>query len=378
MTATTIVDDQTGTMPVPAATDEARDALVGRIFESTLGMMDIYAIYLGDRLGLYRALSDGNARTSTDLAAATGTHERYIREWLEQQAVSGILVAEDQEAAPTARRYRLPAGHREVLTNADSPAYMTPLARMGVAAGRVMPPLLEAFQHGGGVSYEAYGADAREGQADFGRVTYLGLLGTQWLPSMPDLDARLRAAPPARVADVACGAGWSSIAIAQAYPLVQVTGFDSDEASIELARANAEAAGLSDRVRFAVRDAATLTPAIDGTFDLVCVFEAIHDMAQPVPALRAARSLARAGTVLVMDERVPDTFSAPGDDLDRFFYGASVFVCLPTGMAQEPSAGTGTVMRTSTFREYATAAGFQAVDVLPIEHDFYRFYRLTP
>lgn len=101
-------------------------------------------------------------------------------------------------------------------------------------------------------------------------------------------------------------------------------------------------------------------------------------MAQPIPALRAIRTLANDGTVLVMDERVPDTFAAPGDDRDRFFYGASVFICLPTGMAQQPSAGTGTVMRTPTFREYAAAAGYQAVEILPIEHDFYRFYRLTP
>jgi ubiquinone/menaquinone biosynthesis C-methylase UbiE len=182
--------------------------------------------------------------------------------------------------------------------------------------------------------------------------------------------------PPARIADVACGGGWSSIAFARAYPNVRVDGFDLDEASIELARANAAEAGLpDDRVAFHVRDAGD--PELAGRYDLVTIFEALHDMSNPVEALRTARGLAADdGAVLVVDERVADTFTAPGDDVERFMYGWSILLCLPTGMASQPSAATGTVMRADTMRRYAAEAGFSRVEVLPVEHDFFRLYRL--
>lgn len=361
----------------PEKVAEQRDAFVGRLFGAALGMADVVTVYLGDRLGLYRALGEGGPATSAELAARTGTHERYVREWLEQQAVSGILEVQEASAGAASRRYRLPPGHAEVLLERDSLAYLAPLARMFVSAVRPLPALLEAFRSGGGVPWADYGDDAREGQADMGRPQYLGLLGTAWLPSIADVHTRLQAAPPARVADIACGAGWSSIAMARAYPKVRVDGFDLDEPSIALARANAAEAGLADRVAFHVRDAAD--PALSGRYDLVMVFEAVHDMSRPVEALRVMRGLlATGGSVLVMDERVAEAFAAPADDLERFFYAASVLVCLPTGMADQPSAGTGTVMRPDTLRRYAREAGFGEVEVLPIEHDFFRFYRLMP
>jgi 2-polyprenyl-3-methyl-5-hydroxy-6-metoxy-1,4-benzoquinol methylase len=174
---------------------------------------------------------------------------------------------------------------------------------------------------------------------------------------------------------VACGAGWSSIAIARAYPNVRVDGLDLDEASIEVARSNAREAGLGDRLRFHLRDAAD--PELAGRYDLVTVFEAIHDMSQPVEALHAMRGLAaETGAVLVVDERVADSFTAPGDEVERYMYGWSILCCLPTGMASQPSAATGTVMRADTLARYAREAGFERVEVLPVEHDFFRLYRL--
>jgi 2-polyprenyl-3-methyl-5-hydroxy-6-metoxy-1,4-benzoquinol methylase len=156
-----------------------------------------------------------------------------------------------------------------------------------------------------------------------------------------------------------------------------VDGFDVDEASIELARANAAASGLEDRVRFHVRDASD--PTLEGTYDLVTAFECIHDMPRPVEVLRTMRRLAGSdGAVIVMDENVAERFTAPGDEMERFFYGASVLCCLPTGMASQPSAATGTVMRPDTLRRYAIEAGFRAVELLPLEHPFFRFYRLRP
>ena len=232
---------------------------------------------------------------------------------------------------------------------------------------------MEAFRTGGGIAYADYGEDLCGAQASFTRPLFEQLLGSEWLPSVADVDARLLAAPGARVADLACGAGVSSIAIARAYPRVRVDGVDLDPASVELARANLAGSGVEDRVRFLVGDAAS--PRLTGRYDLVTVFEALHDMSDPVSVLSAARGLLAAdGCVIVADERVADSFSAPGDDVERLYYGFSVLHCLPVGM---PGAGTGAVMRVDTVRSYAAAAGFGEAEVLPIDNDFWRFYRLT-
>ena len=356
---------------------ERRDALVGRLFEAAIGALDVFSVYIGERLGLYRALADRGPVSALELAAATGTHERYVREWLEQQAATGILDVDDPGAGGATRRYLVPSGHREVLLDRDSLNCLAPLLRLVVGATRPLPALLRAFREGGGVPYPEYGPDTLEGIAEMNRPMFLNLLGTAWLPRVPDVHERLGADPPARVADVGCGTGWSSIAIARAYPKALVHGFDLDEASIALARANARAAGLAERVTFAVRDAAY--PGLAGGYDLVTAFETLHDMAQPVEALRKMRGLVAAGgAVLVADERVGEEFSAPGDDVERLNYGFSVLHCLAVGMADAPSAGTGTVMRPPTLRRYAAEAGFRAVETLPIENDFWRFYRLVP
>jgi SAM-dependent methyltransferase len=354
----------------------ARDALAERLFGAALGAYEIMTVHLGDRLGLYRALREHGEATSAELAAATSTHERYAREWLEQQAVAGILRVDDAGAAPHERRYGLPPGHAEVLIDRDSLAHLTPLARYSVAFANVLPAVEEAFRSGGGVPWEHYGELGREAQADANRPLFANLLGSEWLPAIQDVHERLLADPPARVGDVACGAGWSSIAIARAYPKVTVDGFDLDESSIELARANLAGTGVEDRVAFHLRDAGD--PELAGSYQLVTVFEALHDMSQPVEVLRALRGLvADDGAVVVMDERVADVFTAPGDEVERLMYTYSVLCCLPVGLADTPSAGTGTVMRTDTLRRYASDAGFADVEVLPIEHEVFRFYRLV-
>lgn len=356
---------------------EQRDALVARLFQSILGTMDLFTVYMGDRLGLYRALAEAGPATVAELAARTGTQERYVREWLEQQAVTGMIEVAEEEREAAARRYRLPAGHAEVLLERDSLNYLGFVARLAVSLGRALPEVLHSFRAGGGVAWGNYGDDAREGQADQNRPVFLNLLGTRWLPAIPDVHDRLQAGPPARVADVGCGAGWSSVAIAQAYPSVHVDGFDLDEPSIAMARANALEAGVADRVSFHVRDVAQ--PGWPARYDLVTAFETIHDMARPVEVLGAMRRLAaQGGAVMIMDERVGESFTAPGDEIERLFYGFSVLCCLPAGMADSPSAATGAVMRPGTLRRYALEAGFRAVEILPIEHDFFRFYRLWP
>jgi 2-polyprenyl-3-methyl-5-hydroxy-6-metoxy-1,4-benzoquinol methylase len=220
-----------------------------------------------------------------------------------------------------------------------------------------------------------YGPDARLSQARGTRAMYERLLGTEWLPAIPELHERLGADPPARVADVACGSGWSSIAIARAYPKVSVDGIDLDSASIDDAQRNLAGTDVADRVRFHNRDAADAEFA--DRFDLVTIFEALHDMSRPVDVLRTVRGmLAEGGSVLIADERTEDSFRAPSSDRERLFYGFSILTCLPSAMVGPDAAGTGTVMRTETLRRYATEAGFARADVLPIEHDFWRFYLL--
>ncbi len=362
----------------PALTNDAakrRDELVERLFTAAIGTLELGSIHVGGRLGFYRALADGGDATPAELAARTGTAERYVREWLEQQAVAGFLSVDDPDAAPGDRRYGMPDAHRPVFLDEEDLNHLTPLASLAIGVLRPMDVLLDAYRTGGGVPYEAYGADTREGIGAINRPMFVNLLAG-WLGSIPEVDARLRAQPPARVADLACGTAWSSIAIARAYPDVTVDAIDEDSASIETAHANVAAAGLSDRVRPAVQDASD--PELSGRYDLVTIFEALHDMNHPVEALRAARAmLAEGGSVVIADERVAERFSPPGDEIERLNYGFSVLHCLAVGMIDDDSAGTGTVMRPDTVRAYAAEAGFDRVDVLPIEHDFWRFYRLT-
>jgi 2-polyprenyl-3-methyl-5-hydroxy-6-metoxy-1,4-benzoquinol methylase len=357
--------------------EQRRDEFAEGLFEKIIGAMEVASVYLGDRLGLYRALTEGGPATPAELAERTGTHERYAREWLEQQAVAGILAVEDSGTDGSARRYMLPEEHAEVLLDHDSLNYLAPVARFTMGLVRPLPALVEAFRAGEGLPYPDYGADAREGQADANRPMFVNLLGSEWLPSVLDVHERLLADPPARVADVGCGTGWSSISIARAYPNVRVDGYDLDEPSVELARRNAEEAGVADRVTFHVRDASD--PTLEGRYELATAFECVHDMGRPVEALGAMRRMVgEDGAVIVADERVPDSFRAPGDDTDRLMYGWSVLFCLPTGLADEPSVGTGTVMRQRTLRRYAEEAGYRGVEVLPIENDLWRFYRLLP
>ena len=353
------------------------EAFVGRLFGAGLSAFDLLTVYIGDRLGLYLLIGKLGPVTPNELSAKAGIHRRYAREWLEQQAVTGILAVDDSSKEEHQRRYSLPEAHAEALNDLDSPLSITPLARTLVSAAQTLPSLLKAYRTGEGVPWDAYGRDMIESQGDFNRPWLVTQLGSEFLPALPDVHERLLADPPARVADVACGVGWAAIAIAKAYPKVRVEGFDPDPGSIDIARRLAKEAEVDDRVRFEVRDGAAL--GSQGPYDLAIVIESIHDMARPVEVLDAIRqSLASGAVLLVADERVADAFTVPGDEIERFMYAASVLICLPGGLADPPSAGTGTVMRSGTLREYAMQAGFKEMDVLPFEPGFLRIYRLTP
>jgi 2-polyprenyl-3-methyl-5-hydroxy-6-metoxy-1,4-benzoquinol methylase len=355
---------------------ERRDALVERLFMSAIGAFDLFSVYLGDRLGLYRILAEQGAMTSRELAAAAGVHERCAREWLEQQAASELLEL-DTNGDGGERRFSLPEGHEEALLDTSSLSYIAPMARAVLASVRPIDAVLAAFRTGEGVPYADYGEDLHEAQAAFTRPLFENLLGKEWLPAVPELHERLLDDPPALVADVACGQGRSSIEIARAYPKVNVDGIDVDHASVERAREHLVGSGVEDRVTFHERDAADAQLA--GRYDLVTIFEALHDMSYPVEVLRAARGLlADDGVLFIGDERTEESFTAPAGEVERLYYGFSIFHCLPVGMVGSGAAGTGTVIRAETVRRYAEEAGFSTCEVMPIENDFWRFYLLKP
>ena len=353
--------------------DATRAAFAGRLGEMTLAAMELQTVYLGERLGLYHALRDHGPATSAELSERTGTNERYIREWLEQQAVAGVLTVDDAAAAPTERRYALPSGHAEALIDHESPYLVGPMSRFIVGFAHRLPDLLEAYRTGRGIDWAEYGPDVVEAQEAINRPQFQHFIA-EWVGALPDIEARLRVG--GRVADVGCGTGWSSIWLARHFPAVEVDGIDVDAGSIERARAHAADEDLGHRVRFLFADAANADGA--GRYDLVTIFEALHDMARPVEVLTAARALlAPGGAMLIGDERVHETFS-PHHDGDRMFYGYSALACLANGLHDGPSVGTGTVLRPSAVDAMAREAGFSGFTVLPTEHDAFRFYRLDP
>ena len=355
-----------------ADTTGRAEALAGRLVTNAVGAFELFSVYVGEILGLYRVISERGAVSSGELAEAARVNERYAREWLEGQAAAGLLEVDEGDA----RRFRFPPGHEEALLDASSLNYAAPMARAIVAAVRPLDALLGAIRHGGGIPYADYGEDLHEAQAAFTRPMFEQLLGSEWLPSVPDLHERLSSDPPARVADLACGQGRSTIEIARAYPKVVVEGIDSDHASIERAYEHVGASGLGGRVSFHTRDASR---GLTGPYDLITIFEALHDMSYPVDVLRAAReALSDDGVVMIGDERTEDEFTAPASEVERLYYGFSLFHCLPVGMVGAGAAGTGTVIRQATVRRYAGEAGFASCDVLPIENDFWRFYLLRP
>jgi 2-polyprenyl-3-methyl-5-hydroxy-6-metoxy-1,4-benzoquinol methylase len=349
------------------------DQLVERLFSATIDALELFSVYLGSELGLYAALAADGPATAPRLAARAGIAERYAREWLEQQAVAGLLDVAEADDDPLARVYALPADHARVLADPDDAAHVAPFGHLIAGIGGVIEQVAAAYRSGEGVPFAAYGRVFRHGQGHINRPAFSHELPTDWLDALPDLRGRL-ARGGARVADVGCGQGFSTVAVAKAFPGARVEGFDADAASIADARRHAAEAGVTNAI-FAEGDATSVRDR--GPYDLVLVLETLHDLAQPVETLAAIRaSLADGGAALIVDERVAERFEAPGDEVERMMYGWSVTHCLPTQMVERPTAATGTVMRADTVREYATAAGFARVAVLPVENDLFRLYRL--
>jgi 2-polyprenyl-3-methyl-5-hydroxy-6-metoxy-1,4-benzoquinol methylase len=369
-------DDEGATMgaiELTAEDEPKAEELAGTLFMACLATMELANVELGVRLGLYEALEGAGAVTPGELAARAGIAERYAQEWLEQQAVAGIVEVADATAPAAARRFTLPNAHAHVLLDDDSDACMKPCAAVVPWLGKAIEIMVEEFRRGDGASFGAF--DLHDIQAAFTRPVFANHLTQSWLPALPEVQVKLTAGEPVRIAEVGCGEGLAAVSIARAYANAAVDGFDLDEASITAARKAAAEAGVADRARFEVRDAAD--PTIVGDYDLVMAIEMLHDVPDPVGILRTMRTLAGAsGTVLVVDERAEESFTVPTSEMERFFYAFSTLHCLAVSM-QDGGAGTGTVMRPGTLRRYATEAGFAQVDVLDVDHPQFVLYALS-
>ena len=351
-----------------AGTPSGRAQSLGaQLFMSSLAAAELMTMYLGVQLGLYDVLAQGPL-TPAELAGKAGIGERYAREWLEQQAASGIVEVRNG-------RFELPEGHKLALADRTSPYYIAPLTVLPVGGiSPALPQLMEAMRQGKGLPYDAYGEAMRVAQSGMNKPVFEHQL-PQWIRSaMPDVHQALRATGAA-IADVGCGTGTSSLVLARTYPQARVHGFDLDATAIETARATIPS--NVDRIRFEARDIAGHTEGA-GAYDLVCIFDALHDMPRPVDVLRACRALLKpGGSVLLMEPKAGERFTAPASEMERFIYTVSVLHCLPVGLMEQPSAGTGAVLRPETLRRYASAAGFSRTAVLDVDHRFHRLYRLS-
>jgi len=345
----------------------------GNLFMACLATVELANVELGVRLGLYEALAGAGPVTSAQLAESAGIAERYAREWLEQQATAGVVEVDDATAEPTERRFTLPNAHAHVLIDDDSEACMKPCAAVVPWVAKALDIMVEEFRQGTGAAFGLF--DLHDVQAAFTRPVFVNHLTQQWLPALPDVQAKLTSGERVSIAEIGCGEGLAAITIARAYPGVEIDGYDLDEASVAVARKAAADAGLTDRVRFHVRDAAEA--GVDGDYDLVMAIEMLHDVPDPVGILRTMQRLAGdEGAVLVVDERTEDAFTVPTTEMERLFYAFSTLHCLAVSM-QGDGVGTGTVIRADTLRRYAEEAGFSTVDVLAVDHPQFRLYRLS-
>jgi SAM-dependent methyltransferase len=306
-------------------------------------------VVIGDQLGLYRAMADGSPLLPAELADRTGTTERYVREWLCAQAAGGYI---EYDAAT--RRFRLPPEQALALADETSPFFLCGAFQGMTSLVRDEPKIRAAFQSGSGVGWHEHHHDLFEGTERFFRTGYNAHLIHDWIPALDGVEERLRTG--ASVADIGCGLGASTILMAQAYPESTFVGFDYHDESIRLATERASAAGVGDRVRFEVA-AAKQFPGRD--YDLVAMFDCLHDMGDPVGAARHVHQALRPdGTWLVVEPFAGDAVEENLNPVGRVYYGASTLVCTPASLSQEVGLGLGAQAGEVRLRDVVTAGGF--------------------
>ncbi|MGE5689110.1 MAG: class I SAM-dependent methyltransferase [Pseudomonadota bacterium] len=328
---------------------EKLNAFVFRAVDEVGATLNTALVVMGDRLGLYRALAGAGPLTPAELAGRTGTAERYVREWLNAQAAGGYVEYEADSG-----RYSLPPEQAVALTDESSPAYLPGFFQLALGSVIDSPRITEAATSGDGIGWHDHGEHVHEGCERFFRPSYNAHLCAEWLPSLDGVVEKLERG--ALVADVGCGHGASTALMAQTFPASRFRGFDYYDDAVETAAARARDAGVDDRVEFAAAPAASYSG--DG-YDLVTMFDCLHDMGDPVGAARHVRStLAPDGTWMIVEPRAGDRVEDNLNPVGRAYYGFSTFLCTPSSLSQDVGLALGAQAGEARIREVVLGAGF--------------------
>jgi SAM-dependent methyltransferase len=338
------------TVEQQAAADADRlTAFVYRAVDEVGATLNTALVVMGDRLGFYRALAGAGLLTPGELAERTGTAERYVREWLNAQAAGGYVGYD-----PDSGRYTLPAEQAVALTDESSPAYLPGFFQMALGSVLDSPRITEAVKTGVGIGWHDHVHDVHEGCERFFRPGYNANLVSCWLPALDGVIDKLQRG--ATVADVGCGHGASTILMAQAFPASTFVGSDYHEGSISTARQRAQETGASDRVRFEAAPAASYS---GHGYDLVTMFDCLHDMGDPVGAARHVReSLAPDGTWMIVEPAAGDRVEDNLNPIGRAYYSFSTLLCTPASLSQDVGLALGAQAGEARIREVVIGAGF--------------------
>jgi SAM-dependent methyltransferase len=336
--------------PGNAPIDEAKlNAFMGRAVGDMGAAIHAVLVMLGDRLGLYKAMANNGPMTSSELASRTGTTERYVREWLNANAASGYVTYD-----VASQKYSLPPEQALALAVENSPAFIPGAFQIISACFHDADKIEEAFRTGKGVGWHEHHHDLFHGTERFFRPGYLANLTTQWIPALDGVEAKLRAG--AKVADIGCGLGASTILMAKDYPNSEFFGFDYHDGSIELAREAAKREGVGDRATFAVA-AAKSFPGKD--YDFIAFFDCLHDMGDPAGASAYVRSKMKSdGTWMIVEPYAEDATEGNHNPVGRVYYSASTLLCVPASISQEVGAALGAQAGEKRIRDVVTSGGF--------------------
>jgi SAM-dependent methyltransferase len=336
------------TAQAPALNMDKLNAFIGQFVTDLGASVHAGMVVIGEKLGLYKALATG-PMSSTELAAKTGTDERYLREWLASQAAGGYITYDEK-----ANKFRLTEEQAFTLAQEDSPAYLPGAFELALGSLSAVPRIAESFRTGAGMGWHEHADGVFHGCEKFFRPGYAANLVSSWIPSLHDVESKLEAG--ARIADVGCGKGASTILMAKAFPKSQFFGFDYHDKSIEAARETAKREGVADRVTFEVAKAKGY-PGKD--YDFVAVFDCLHDMGDPVGAAAHVReSLAKDGTWMIVEPFANDQLKDNLNPVGRVYYSFSTLLCTPCSRSQEVAACLGAQAGEKRIREVVTSAGF--------------------
>ena len=357
-------------MTSQSALDQAKmEAFVGKVLGDTSAALTTTLAVLGDRLGLFKDLAARGPATSVELATRAGINERYAQEWL-----GGMACANYLDYDPASRRFSLPPEHAPALAQEGGPVFFGGVYQMMTGMSGVLDRLTAAFRAGGGVPQSAYDDNMWDGLERFTNGWFENLLTQQWIPGMPAVQTKLERG--AQVADIGCGRGRALIKLAQAFPRARYIGFDIFRPTIERATANAQAAGVADRVRFEQCDVAKGLPA---QYDVILTFDVVHDAVDPVGLLRTIRQGLRAdGVYVCLDINCSDKLQENQGPLGAMFHGFSVLYCMTTSLAGG-GMGLGTLgFHEPKVRELCAEAGFSSVQRVPLVNPFNNLYEIRP